>query len=122
MGEPEAEPGFQVRDRRGRAGAEPAAAGSGPAPPPAGPGPAAEPSLVGLFLMLGSMAAAALEKDAERPQGADLIELLRLLRARTEGRRTPQEDEVLGDLLYRLQLRYVELTRSPGGRPGPAPR
>jgi len=80
-------------------------------------------SLVGLFIMLGSVAAAALEGmpdsgggQAKRDlrQAAELIDVLVLLREKTEGRRTPEETKVLHEVVYGLQLRYVEATRRPG--------
>ena len=43
---------------------------------------------------------------------AQLIDLLVLLRQKTEGNRNPEETEVLEDLIYDLQLRFVRATRS----------
>jgi hypothetical protein len=70
-------------------------------------------------MMLGSLAVAALEGVPDpttgqaRPdprQAADLIDLLVLLRGKTEGHRTPAESEALDSLVYDLQLRYVTVT------------
>ena len=47
-------------------------------------------------------------------QAGEVIDLLMLLRERTEGHRTAQETRVLEDLLYDLQLRYVEVKRQSG--------
>lgn len=104
-----------------------------PAPSGAGETPDGEPrfteagaeherSLVGLFLTLGSTAAVALgapdpvtgESRPDVAQAGEMIDLLILLRERTEGNRTPQETRVLQELLYDLQLRYVEVKRRSG--------
>ncbi|MFQ5827717.1 MAG: DUF1844 domain-containing protein [Candidatus Methylomirabilia bacterium] len=39
------------------------------------------------------------------------IDLLRLLRDKTEGHRTSEESKLLGDVLQDLQLRFVEATK-----------
>lgn len=116
--------GFRVRDRRRQPAEEPSssveqqrpeAAREQPAPHP----PPAERSLVGLFMMLASFALAALEgvRDPasgqlhrDPQQAAELIDMLMLLRERTEGRRTPEESQALNELLHDLQLRYVRAT------------
>jgi hypothetical protein len=136
MAEAESDQGFHVRDRRrGGAESEPEAAPpivQGPAlrppaepPEPVGAGHAPEPpegderSLVGLFAMLASLAAAALEGipdpatgHARRDPGqaAEIIDLLLLLREKTEGRRTLEESQALDEILYELQLGYVRAT------------
>lgn len=81
-----------------------------------------ERSLVGLFVMLAGTAAAALgapdpvtgETHWDPPQAATVIDLLALLRERTEGHRTSEESHVLDELVYDLQLRYVEVTKRSG--------
>jgi hypothetical protein len=81
-----------------------------------------ERSLVGLFLSLGSTAVVGLgapdpatgERRVDLAQAGEVIDLLMLLRERTEGHRTAQETRVLEDLLYDLQLRYVEVKRQSG--------
>jgi uncharacterized protein DUF1844 len=88
-----------------------------------------ERDLTGLFVMLGSSAALALG-EAPDPmtgqvhhdlgQAAELIDLLTLLRLKTEGNRTPSETQVLDDVLYDLQLRYVSATRRGGPGRGPS--
>jgi hypothetical protein len=135
MPEPESDQGFHVRDRRrGGAESEPEAAPSiiqGPstARPPQPPAPGRsvsevtpgtdERSLVGLFAMLASLAAAALEGmpdpatgqvQRDPAQAAEIIDLLLLLRERTEGRRTLEESQALDEILYELQLGYVRAT------------
>ena len=132
MSEDEPDQGFRVRDRRGRAD-EPASSPRPTAPPePVSPPPPVSPpestaegarSLVGLFIMLGSVAAAALEgmpdsgggqATRDLRQAAELIDVLVLLREKTEGRRTSEETKVLDEVVYGLQVRYVEATRRPG--------
>ena len=134
MGSNEPEETFKVTDRRRRGDDEP----SGPAEPrrepatPARPAaPAATPaepgdparSLVGLFMMLGSSALIALgEADpstgqrAQRdlPMAAEVVDVLALLREKTEGRRSADETQVLDELLYDLQMRYVSAMKRPG--------
>ena len=42
---------------------------------------------------------------------ADAIDLLILLREKTEGHRSPEESRILDEVLYDLQLRYVHATK-----------
>ena len=132
MTDQDADSGFKVRDRRRQQDddtsssveprrelteprREPPREQSTPPPPPA------ERSLVGLFMMLASFALAALEGVRDPASGqvhrdphqaAELIDILILLRERTEGRRTPEESQALDELVYDLQLRYVKATKS----------
>ncbi len=131
MAEQENDPGFRVTDRRRRsqeeaappprpaerADVEPGA----PSPTPTAPGFQPEPqaggrNLIGLFVMLANFAVAALEGlpdpatgqlQREPEQAAELIDLLMLLREKTEGRRTVEETQALESVIYELQLRYV---------------
>ena len=48
------------------------------------------------------------------PMAAEVIDVLALLREKTEGRRSAEETQVLDELLYDLQLRYVNATKRPG--------
>lgn len=118
--------GFKVQDRRGRsAGAERsdspqaesrqagAAAWSGPADLPA------EPDLASLILLLAHSAlfhlgegpgAAGPSAPVDLAQAKFSIDLLRLLKGKTEGNRTPEETRLLEGVLYDLQLRFVEAT------------
>ena len=48
---------------------------------------------------------------ANPQEAAALVDLLVLLREKTEGNRTAEENEVLGELIYDLQLRYINLTK-----------
>ena len=45
---------------------------------------------------------------------AESIDLLLLLREKTEGNRTPEETQLLDELIYDLQLRYVAATQRRG--------
>ena len=131
MSDQEPESGFQVRDRRRRPDEEPASSVEQRREPmeqrreareqPASPPQPAKRSLVGLFMMLASFALAALEGvrdpsggqlNRDPQQAAELIDILILLRERTEGRRTPEESQALDELVYDLQLRYVKATKS----------
>lgn len=109
----------------------PASAASRPVEPArqraAPPGPSApasagdkERNLSGLFMMLASEAVIALgdaadpvtgERHRELPHAADLIDLLALLREKTEGNRSLDETQILDELIYDLQMRYVRASR-----------
>lgn len=128
---------FKVSDRRRRSSDDeppaPAAAPTEeprrPTPEPSrGPGRESERSLVGLFMMLASSAVVSLgdapdpmtgQRHRDLTNAADAIDLLLLLREKTEGHRTSEETQVLDELLYDLQLRYVNATKQPGPRPAP---
>ena len=139
MADPDAEPTFKVTDRRRRDDAEPVAAAptrsearpaEAPRPsviesPPGAAPPAGVPerSLVGLLMMLGSEALIALgdaadpvsgQRHRELPHAAGVIDLLLLLREKTEGNRSPEETQVIDELLYDLQMRYVNASKRPG--------
>jgi hypothetical protein len=96
---------------------------------PAGPelggpeqGPAYPLDFTGLLLSLGTQAAMLLgggepgeAGPAPDPEGARaFITLLEVLQEKTEGRRTPEEDQVLNTLLYQLRLEYVNRTQVKG--------
>jgi hypothetical protein len=139
MAEAQPDETFKVTDRRRRDDAdEPRAADTPKIEPPPQPRtePRAEPSrgaapdapprsapernLIGLFMMLAQSAMMALGEASEPGMGAPranpqeaaaLVDLLLLLREKTEGNRTAEESEVLGELVYDLQLRYINLTK-----------
>jgi uncharacterized protein DUF1844 len=82
-----------------------------------------ERSLAGLFMMLASEAAIAMgdtpdpvtgQRHRELDHAAGVIDLLMLLREKTEGNRSPEETQVIDELLYDLQLRYVNATKRSG--------
>jgi len=97
---------FKVTDRRRRLDAEdpprpPLSSDESRPPVPHGSAPPGERSLAGLFMMLASSAVIAL----------DAIDLLVLLREKTEGHRSGDESRILDELIYDLQVRYVQVTR-----------
>jgi hypothetical protein len=112
---------FKVTDRRRRQEAEEQPAEtpkSEPSPPR--PGPPRDRSLAGLFMMLASSAVVALghapdpltgQRQTDLVQAGDAIELLVLLREKTEGNRSDEESRILDELIYDLQLRYVHVTK-----------
>jgi hypothetical protein len=120
------EEGFKVTDRRRRDTDEPRRHDVPPgqaAPGQRPPARAATPTLADLFMMLATEAVVALgdapdpttgQPERVLPHAAEMIDILLLLRAKTEGNRTPEETQLLEDVLYDLQLRYVRATKSAG--------
>jgi hypothetical protein len=118
MAAAEHEETFKVTDRRRRSSEE-----DTPSPrivePPLEVAPPAPvivddgESLSPLFSMLANSAAMALS-EGDGPQAGELIEMLVLLRKRTEGNRTAEESQALDELIYEVQIRYVELMQRPG--------
>jgi hypothetical protein len=118
---------FKVTDRRRREelddSRQPPAAPTGEAAPgPSVPAstPPGERSLAGLFMMLASSAVVALghapdpltgQRQIDLVQAADAIDLLVLLREKTDGNRSGDESRILDELIYDLQLRYVHVTK-----------
>ena len=120
----QSEEGFKVTDRR-RRDDEPRRndAPPGQTAPEQRPPAAATPTLADLFMMLATEAVVALgdapdpttgQPERVLPHAAEMIDILLLLRAKTEGNRTPEETQLLEDVLYDLQLRYVRATKSAG--------
>ena len=127
--------GFTVVDRRERRdAAEPApepgsrslsrerAERPGPGPVPASAA-SAEVDLAALFLMLASSALVHLGMAPDPAAGTarrDLaqarlsIDLLRLLRDKTDGNRSSEESQLLEGLLHDLQLQFVEAVEGHG--------
>jgi hypothetical protein len=128
------EEGFTVRDRRIERGD---AERGGPFQPPFSPRPdepdhglehaaagppessdlPPEPDLPALFFLLANSALFHLGETPGTPAGerpVDLaqarftIDLLRLLKEKTEGNRTPDESRLLEGILYDLQMRFVQ--------------
>lgn len=122
------EQGFRVIDRRGR-GAEPE-----PSPPQRqelvppiesvgdlAPETQGAPELASLFLMLASSALVHLGEAADPMtqevrrdlgQAQYTIDLLILLKEKTEGNRTPEETRLLGEVLRDLQMRFVRAAKA----------
>lgn len=141
MSQADPEEGFKIRDRRRQTDTEepsrpapepPRATPPGPEPPGAAAGgtprgkgspPPSERTLAGLLMMLGSSAVIAMgdapdpvsgERHRDLAQAAEVIDLLLLLREKTEGNRTEEESRMFEDLIYDLQLRYVTATKRSG--------
>jgi hypothetical protein len=130
---------FKVTDRRRRD--ETDESPTAPAPPePAAPTPRAAPTgsasqgpapapqegsdLQGLFVMLASSALVNLgeaadpetgERVLDLEQAKEAIDLLSLLRVKTQGNRTEQESHLLEEMLYDLQLRFVRAAKGAAG-------
>lgn len=109
-----------------------------PAEPPAAPRQASPPAqqsaptpeqghtypldFTGLLLSLGTQAAMLLgggdPTEGGPPPDADgaraFITLLEVLQEKTQGRRTPEEDQILESLLYQLRMEYVTRTQVKG--------
>jgi hypothetical protein len=76
-----------------------------------------------LLMSLGAQAGMLLAGQG-LPEGADpkealdgarsIISILEMLRDKTDGRRTPREDEVIEGLLYQLRMAYVEKSQAGG--------
>ena len=126
---------FKVTDRRGHSkSTEPGMGSSGgsatpvadpplvePADRPAPP-PRAEsrpPDLQGLFVMFASAALISLgeapdpsgERRVDLEQAREAVDMLLLLRDKTNGNRTVEESRFLEEVLYDLQMRYVRAAR-----------
>ena len=129
MTPPDPDGGFKVTDRRRRPDQErsqvtPGARAAEPPPRRAPAEPTAPRDLTGLFVMLASSALIgfgespdALTGQVHRDlgQAREAIEMLRLLRERTQGNRTPDEDRLLDQILYDLQLSFVRTTKERSG-------
>ncbi len=130
--------GFKITDRRGRPGESAAAAAPsvseiremsgvratppGPAAPqdvphPGGRGRPGQLDLQELFVMFASSALIGLgaapnpvtgERTVDLEQAQEAIDTLLLLRDKTHGNRTEQESRLLEEILYDLQLRFVQ--------------
>lgn len=118
MAAPEREESFKVTDRRRRTSEEDTPPSRPTEPPreaPAASAVAADEgeSLAGLFTMLANSAVMALS-EGDPGQASELIELLVLIRKKTEGNRTAEETQVLDELLFEVQRRYVEVMKPSG--------
>jgi uncharacterized protein DUF1844 len=121
------EEGFKVTDRRRRDEPAPrthdAPRREDPGAQPPASAAGEKRSLADLFMMLATEAVVALgdapdpatgQPARELPHAAEMIDLLVLLREKTEGNRTTAETQILEDVLYDLQLRYVRAMKSAG--------
>ena len=135
MAEPDSQDeGFKVVDRRRREDGpelpprpktiEPPPRAPEPAPPaePAGAVAPETPDLTSLFLMLASSALVHLGEAADPMtrgvrkdlgQAQYVIDLLLLLREKTEGNRTEEETRLLSEVLHDLQVRFFRAVNQP---------
>jgi hypothetical protein len=129
---------FKVTDRRGRAEEAPSAAGhpaetsaaggsSGAQPrergheaKPASPETSRPSELGALFVMFANAALVSLgavpepgtrEGRLDLDQARSAIDILVMLRDKTQGNRTDQESRLLEELVYDLQMRFVRAAR-----------
>ena len=118
---------FKVTDRRGRAKEEfetprptesrqPTASAAPVRPGPSTAAQPQRPDLQGIFVMLATSALISLgdavdpvtrERRTDLGQAREAIEMLLVLREKTSGNRTEQEDQLLEELVYDLQMRFV---------------
>ncbi len=130
MSDQEPEPGFTVVDRRRRGGEEPVAAPrespSRPAPPPLRVEPSGpirgqpRADLASFCVMLYSDALVYLgqvpdpmsgQPHVDLEQAQFTIDLLTMIKDKTEGNRTPEESAVLDEILANLRLAFVRANR-----------
>ena len=64
-------------------------------------------------VLLGLAAPEGEEPQVDLEAARDVIGILEMLRDKTEGRRTPEEDKLMEGILYELHMSYVALTRGP---------
>ena len=104
---------FKVTDRRGHSDA------SFGATPSSSPG-ADQSGLGALFMMFASSALVSLgevthpetnERTLDVDQAKGAIDMLLMLRDKTQGNRTEGESRLLEDILYDLQMRFVKAAR-----------
>jgi len=116
------EPAPPERPEAGRGGEAP---GGEPESGPRGGEPAPGESIPGLdfsglLISLAAQAGGLLAAESEAARAESLagaraiIALLETLKEKTEGRRTPEEDEVMEGILYQLRMAYVAGTRKGG--------
>lgn len=89
-------------------------------PQPPSPGERAARDEVDFAAFLVSLAAQAGALMAPEGEGRDLdgarqiIGILEMLKGKTEGRRTPDEDRLIEGLLYQLRMAYLEISKGAG--------
>ncbi len=130
MAQDSATEGFKVTDRRRRADDDQARVEAPTVRPdeqPQQPRSAElDPAktLAGLFIMFATSALVALGESPDPltgrvqkdlAQASEAIDILLLLREKTEGTRTLEESDLLEQIIYDLQLRFVRTTRAPSG-------
>ena len=133
MPDPEGDLGFTVVDRRRRGGGEepeapsetPPTRPSGAAPraePPSTPGEAPRADFASFCAMLYSDALVHLghvpdpvsgQRHQDLDQARFTIDLLGMIKEKTEGNRTPEESAVLSEVLTNLRMAFVRASRLP---------
>lgn len=118
------ESGFVIRDKRGQSKEEPEplkeSVSSAAAAPPASHSSHEAPSLSfsTFILSLGTSALMLMGEQlspenpalpVNLPQAKEIIDILRILEEKTKSNLTEEEASVLHDMLYTLQMKYVEL-------------
>lgn len=132
--EEEAAVSEEVRSAAGVTPESPPQTGSVPPATPSESTPPAEPSapsaspgeavtFSGFLLSLAAQAGALLSGEG-LPEGLDrgeavesarsIVSVLEMLKDKTEGRRTEEEEALLGELLFQLRMAYVERKRAGG--------
>lgn len=118
------ESGFVIRDKRGQSKEEPEplkeSVSSAAAAPPVSHSSHEAPSLSfsTFILSLGTSALMLMGEQlspenpalpVNLPQAKEIIDILRILEEKTKNNLTEEEASVLHDMLYTLQMKYVEL-------------
>ena len=118
--------GFVVRDKRGQSKEEPAAesvekAAFATAPSSSDSKPTHTGPPLSFSTFIFSLGTSALMLMGEQlspenpalpvnlPQAKEIIDILRILEDKTKGNLTEEETNVMRDMLYTLQMKYVEL-------------
>lgn len=113
------ESGFVIRDKRGQTREEPEPLQEAASPSASEPSHAEPPLSFSTFIL--SLGTSALMLMGERlspenpaipvnlPQAKEIIDILRILEEKTKGNLAEEEMSVLRDMLYTLQMKYVEL-------------
>lgn len=63
------------------------------------------------------LTSAATKTELNLPLARHTIDTLEMLKTKTEGNRSPEETELLNDLLYQLRLAYLQATQKPAENP-----
>ena len=130
----EEEQGFVVRDKRGRSEPEPS---NLPPPPPSEPEPVFQtdsshpaPPLTfssfvfslgtsSLMLMGESINPEQPPSPMNLPQAKEIIDILSMFEEKTKGNLSSEETSVIGDMLYTLRMKYVNVTSGKGDKVSP---
>ena len=132
----EEDQGFIIRDKRGKTEAEPPQAAESTSatsvhdsPPQSQDSEAQQHPPVSFSSFVFSLGTSALMLMGESldpqqpaipvnlPQAKEIIDILSILETKTQGNLSTEETSVLGDMLYTLRMKYVELT---SGKPQPS--